>query len=56
MKKFVRKRLCADEQALANAIHEFQATLTPEKCANYIKNFKIVIDKVIDKKGAWSNK
>ncbi|RMZ93582.1 hypothetical protein BpHYR1_042221 [Brachionus plicatilis] len=33
---------------------EFEKTLTPEKCQNYINHLKKVIKIVIEKEGGWS--
>jgi len=55
MKIFIRKKFCKTPEEVANAIHEFQASFTPERCQKYIKHLKKVIRIVIKKNGDWSN-
>jgi transposase len=43
MKRFVRKRLCKNEDELIQAILDFRKTITPEMCTNYILKLKEVI-------------
>lgn len=42
LKEFVMSKYCKTEQDLANAIDEFEKTLTPEKCQSYIDRLKKV--------------
>ena len=55
LKEFVMKRFCQDEQELANAIVDFEKTLTPEKCKSYINHLYKVMQIVIDREGGWSD-
>ena len=43
MKNFVRDRFCKTPEEVAEAIHEFQESLTPEKCQKYINKIHEVI-------------
>ena len=42
LKRFVRKRLCRNESELVQAIHDFQAQLTPKYCGRFIDHLKKV--------------
>ena len=43
LKKFVRKRMCKNEQEVLRAITDFKESLTPEKCISYINNIRKVL-------------
>lgn len=55
MKEFIRKKFCKTVLEVQIAIIEFSETITPEICQNYINKLPEIIQKVIEKKGGWSN-
>jgi hypothetical protein len=54
MKDFIRKRFCKTTEETTNAINDFNETLTKEKCQNYIRKLRKVIEIVIENNGDWS--
>lgn len=42
VKEFVGGKRCKNREELVAAIEEFRATITPDKCANYIRKLKKV--------------
>ena len=42
MKNYVRERFCKSPEEVAQAVHDFQRTITPEKCQNYINKLREV--------------
>ena len=54
MKDFIRKRFCKTTEETINAINDFNETLTKEKCQNYIRKLRKVIEIVIENNGDWS--
>jgi hypothetical protein len=55
MKIFIRKKFCKTPEEVADAIHEFQTSFSPQRCQKYINHLKKVIKIVIKKNGDWSN-
>ena len=55
MKRTIRKRFCTNREEVIEAIGDYAATLTAEKCQKFIKHLYKVVEIVIEKKGAWSN-
>jgi uncharacterized membrane protein len=52
----VRSRFCESEIDVKNAIKDFQESLTPQNCRNYINKLKEVIEVVIKNEGGRSNR
>ena len=56
MKNFVRDKFCKTPEAVAAAIHEFQKSLTPEKCQKNInKIYEVILLKKSVKNNIYSN-
>jgi hypothetical protein len=54
MKHFVDNKFCKSLKEVEEAIGEFQAQLSPEKCQNYITKLQEVVKIVIEKEGGSS--
>ena len=52
----VRNKECTTKEEVAQAVHDFQMSLTPHKCRKYIDKLPEVIRIIIDRGGKWSNR